>query len=138
MLYALELFDSKDYKKSMREFINLDTDPTEVIKLFPELDSKPVETTRVKLTGKDLENALNALIEYLTELRSKIYMNTKSNANTAPPSGSQDGEVGSQRNITQLLELIDTTLLKCYLQVQYIISHSHYFTSFNADMIQAT
>ncbi|CAG9100793.1 hypothetical protein JYU34_013536 [Plutella xylostella] len=108
MMYTLELFDNKQYSQSMKEFIKLNTDPAEVIKLFPELDNVPgTEGKSGTLSGKDLENALNALIEYLTELRSKI--------GKGEASGSQD-EGGSQRNVAQQLELIDTTLLKCYLQ----------------------
>ncbi|XP_045499853.1 vam6/Vps39-like protein [Colias croceus] len=109
MLFALELFDNKEYSQSMKEFIKLNTDPADVIKLFPELDNKSgSETKEKKLKGKDLENALNALIEYLVELRSKIGKNSDA-------SGSKD-ETSSQRNVAQQLELIDTTLLKCYLQ----------------------
>lgn len=110
MLFALELFDNKEYSQSMREFIKLNTDPADVIKLFPDLDNKPGSDNNKKLKGKDLENALNALIEYLVELRSKI------GKSSADASGSKD-EPSNQRNVTQQLELIDTTLLKCYLQV---------------------
>lgn len=94
----------------MKEFIKLNTDPAEVIELFPELDGKENSKNK-KLKGKDLENALNALIEYLTQLRLLI------GQNKLEPGTSQ--EQGSQRNVTQQLELIDTTLLKCYLQVCY-------------------
>lgn len=91
----------------MKEFIKLKTDPADVIKLFPELDCKASDDKEKakKLTGKDLENALNALIMYLKELRANIGF-----------TGLQD-EASRQRNVSQQLELIDTTLLKCYLQV---------------------
>ncbi|CAF4855845.1 unnamed protein product [Pieris macdunnoughi] len=105
MLHALDLFDSKQYSQSMKEFIKLKTDPAEVIKLIPELDNK-FEGKENVLKGKDLENALNALIEYLVELRFQIGTNTE---------GSSKSE-SNQRNVAQQLELIDTTLLKCYLQ----------------------
>lgn len=95
----------------MKEFIKLNTDPAEVIKLFPDLDGKPDSGGVVKkLKEKDLENAINALIDYLVDLRAMI------GKGTAVASGSQEN-AGSQRNVTQQLELIDTTLLKCYLQV---------------------
>lgn len=109
MLYALELFDIKQYSQSMKEFIKLNTDPADVIKLFPELDNKPGADNTKKLKGKDLENALNALIEYLVGLRLEILKKTND------ASGSKE-EASVQRNVTQQLELIDTTLLKCYLQ----------------------
>lgn len=93
----------------MKEFLKLNTDPAEVITLFPELDNKPNgDNSKKKLKGKDLENALNALTKYLVELRLKI--------GRGEGSGSHE-EGTSQRNVQQQLELIDTTLLKCYLQV---------------------
>lgn len=90
----------------MKEFIKLKTDPADVIKLFPELDGKTNDDKEQskKLAGKDLESALNALIMYLKELKANV-------GNTG-----QD-EASKQRNAAQQLELIDTTLLKCYLQV---------------------
>lgn len=113
MLFALDQFEKKEYSQSMKEFIKLNIDPAEVIKLFPDLDNKPGSDSGKKLEGKDLENALNALIEYLVELRSKI------GTNSTDASGSKE-EQTNQRNVTQQLELIDTTLLKCYLQVQIV------------------
>ncbi|XP_026730982.1 vam6/Vps39-like protein [Trichoplusia ni] len=107
VLYALELFEMKLYSQSMKEFLKLGTDPAEVIKLFPELDGKTddeKEKTK-KLTGRDLETALTALIEYLKQLRADIGF----------PESRAEG--AGHRNVTQQLELIDTTLLKCYLQV---------------------
>lgn len=106
LLHAQELFNSKEYDKSMKEFFKLNTDPAVVIKLFPELDNKSDSDSKLK--GKDLENAFNALIHYLLESRAKI--------GKSAAEGSQE-EGASQRNVTQQLELIDTTLLKCYLQV---------------------
>lgn len=117
----MELFDNKDYFQSMKEFVKLKTDPADVIKLFPELDGKTnddKEPTK-KLVGKDLENALNALIMYLKELKGNI-----------GNSSGQD-EASKQRNVTQQLELIDTTLLKCYLQVKlsiYFMLHQNCYT----------
>lgn len=109
VLYALEQFDNKCYSQAMKEFTKLNTDPADVIKLFPELDNKSGETKTNKLKGKDLENALNALIEYLVQLRLKITTDNESKQKNQT-------EGPSQRNIAQQLELIDTTLLKCYLQ----------------------
>lgn len=131
MLFALELFDNKEYSKAMNEFQKLNTDPADVIKLFPELDIKQDgDTKNNKLKGKDLENALNALIEYLVRLRANIgkvniaeqsgsqddLIAQNDKANVAESSGSQVEVQASQRNVAQQLELIDTTLLKCYLQ----------------------
>lgn len=97
----------------MKEFIKLNTDPADVIKLFPELD-KPADAQKKSGESdskkKDQENALKALTEYLLALRSKL------GVKTTEAGGSQDEATG-QRNVAQQLELIDTTLLKCYLQV---------------------
>ena len=106
VLYAMELFDNKQYVQSIREFNKVKTDPSEVIKLFPELDSEDKEKAK-KLSGKDLQNALIALIEYLKELKAKIGNNERDE---------QDGNPSTQ---TEQLELIDTTLLKSYLLVRY-------------------
>lgn len=104
----------------MREFIKLETDPCDVIRLFPNLFPKDSVATKLNQStlvksnlpaldgkdGKDLEMALLALIEYLTEVRFNLlrqmhYAETKANS----------------KNSNDLLSIIDTTLLKCYLQV---------------------
>lgn len=56
-----------------------------------------------KLTDKDLENGLLALIDYLVEIRSLV--------GKALPGAKPFG-----RNPKTLLSIIDTTLLKCYLE----------------------
>lgn len=102
----------------MREFIELETDPCDVIRLFPNLfpvATKLNQSTLMKsnlpaLDGKDLEKALLALIEYLTEVRFNLLRQIQ-NAETKPNS----------KNSNYLLSIIDTTLLKCYLQV-YILT----------------
>ncbi|XP_028037182.1 vam6/Vps39-like protein [Bombyx mandarina] len=109
VLNALEDFDNKCYTQAMQEFAKLNTDPADVIKLFPELDGRTDGEKSGKLKGKDLENALNALIPYLVELRRKI------GKGSPEPNGSPPQEGTSQRNVAQQMELIDTTLLKCYL-----------------------
>ncbi|GBP23493.1 hypothetical protein EVAR_12773_1 [Eumeta japonica] len=118
MLHALDLFDHKDYSGSMKEFIKLNTDPAEVIKLFPELEAKPnTEPGKNKLQDKDLENALNALIGYLTEVRLKIFIDDeKPNCSDKSECSSYNQDDMRQKNVMQQVELIDTTLLKCYLQ----------------------
>ncbi|XP_068628376.1 vam6/Vps39-like protein [Battus philenor] len=109
MLSALDLFDDKKYSQSMQVFKQLNTDPADVIKLFPELDNKPGNEQHEKMKTKDLENALNALIDYLVDVRANI------GKAITEEGGSKDDGI-SHRNVTQQLELIDTTLLKCYLQ----------------------
>lgn len=115
--YAIDLFSNKNFKESMREFIKLETDPCDVIRLFPNLFPKDSAATKMSqsalvksnlpvLDGKDLEMALLALIEYLTEVRFNL-LRQMQNSETKP----------SNKNSNYLLSIIDTTLLKCYLQV---------------------
>lgn len=118
--YAIDLFSNKCFKESMREFIKLETDPFDVIRLFPNLFPKDPVATKLSqsalaksnlpvLDGKDLEMALLALIEYLTEVRFNLLRQM------------QIAELKqSSKNSNYLLSIIDTTLLKCYLQVKII------------------
>lgn len=121
--YAIDLFSNKCFKESMREFIKLETDPCDVIRLFPNLFPKDSVATKLNqstlmksnlpaLDGKDLEMALLALIEYLTEVRFNL-LRQMQNAETKPNS----------KNSNYLLSIIDTTLLKCYLQVLFYGIH---------------
>lgn len=114
-LYAFDLFANKSFKESMREFAKLRTDPCEVIRLFPDLlpqdtskqygttsaptpKPNPFATNLPKLEDRDLENGLLALIDYLVEVRQNLKKESHG------------------KNLTPLLSIIDTTLLKCYLQ----------------------
>lgn len=109
-LYASDLFANKHFKESMAEFTKLETDPYDVIRLFPDLLPSGTPTSAnslllqsaalTKLENRDLENGLLALIEYLVNVR---YNLKKKVAAESPDS-------------KLLLSAIDTTLLKCYLQ----------------------
>lgn len=120
-LYAYHLFINKQFREAMLEFSKLKTDPTNVIKLFSDLlptgcepasavthrqmsSSMESELLKMpKLADKDLENGLLALIDYLVEVRSQV-------------GKSQSGSKPFGRNQKTLLSIIDTTLLKCYLE----------------------
>ncbi|XP_046383475.1 vam6/Vps39-like protein [Ischnura elegans] len=114
-LYAFHLFSNRKFKESMNEFLKLGTDPCEVIRLFPDLmpqlTGSQVNKAPVKLEEEDLEDGLLALIEYLTEVRNKLRVDIQ-------PSGNEDIVSGSSnsKSTEQLLQIIDTTLLKCYLK----------------------
>lgn len=101
-LYASELFHNKNFKASVTEFFKLGTDPIKVIELFPELLD---DTAKPIFEDKELEQAYLALIDYLTEWRQKI------RKESAVPTSKDN-----QKNAKTLLSIIDTTLLKCYLQ----------------------
>lgn len=121
-LYAYDLFINKQFRDAMLEFSKLNTDPTNVINLFPDLlpSCEPAPIARStsiaqdelirempKLVDKDLENGLMALIDYLVEVRQQINYSQDKNLSGAKTFG---------RNPKTLLSIIDTTLLKCYLE----------------------
>lgn len=116
----------------MEQFLKLGTDPYEVIRLFPDLVSPPSnanepnepETALIKLQDRDLESGLLALIDYLTEIRYKLINETQGKDKDAKDKVKGNNLAQMQKlKITtsgatdQLLKIIDTTLLKCYLQV---------------------
>lgn len=124
-LYAYDLFINKQFREAMLEFSKLKTDPTNVINLFPDLlpscEPAAIALNRMsssmtqselmrempKLADKDLENGLMALIDYLVEIRQQINYNHDKVQSNAKSFG---------RNPKTLLSIIDTTLLKCYLE----------------------
>lgn len=124
-LYAHYLFYNKRFQEAMDLFLKLGTDPYEVIRLFPDLapstnthePSEPAPSLP-KLQDHELEKGLRALIVFLTEVRHKLMAKEKE------LNKEKDG-VNGEKNLTavateQLLKIIDTTLLKCYLQVNKI------------------
>ncbi|KAL1456228.1 hypothetical protein WDU94_000973 [Cyamophila willieti] len=109
-LYVEDLFNKKKFHEAMKIFAELEVDPCEVIKLFPNMLPRNSTNSLSKLTSPpstssslstaDLEDGIPALIQYLTRARPFFY----DKKNMKP----------SQRE--QLPQIIDTTLLKCYLQ----------------------
>lgn len=120
MLYAFDLFDNKKFSDSMKIFLQLDTDPSEVIKLFPELSPSPNKPTNEPSLPKSQQDdsGLLALIEYLTEVRQKVQKNNGTNGKTTEDENEKAARI---KRTNFMLETIDTTLLKCYLQVCAII-----------------
>ncbi|CAB0045023.1 unnamed protein product [Trichogramma brassicae] len=127
-LYAHHLFRNKKFREAMEQFSKLGTDPYEVIRLFPDLVSQTSnlnepnepELHSLKLQDRDLESGLLALIDYLTEVRYKLINNKDKEANEKMK-GKKINPGEELKNMTsvateQLLKIIDTTLLKCYLQ----------------------
>ncbi|XP_060871879.1 vam6/Vps39-like protein [Metopolophium dirhodum] len=108
-LYANDLFEKKKYQESMREFLKLNTDPYDVIRLFPNLLPQSDSDYGEEILEKEMEIKIVALIEYLTEVRFKLLKepNVKNQSDIL--------EINSNHQ-EQLLQIIDTTLLKCYLQ----------------------
>ncbi|XP_032663758.1 vam6/Vps39-like protein isoform X1 [Odontomachus brunneus] len=121
-LYAHHLFYNKRFQEAMDLFLKLGTDPYEVIRLFPDLVTPSTNTHELsdpapslpKLQDHDLEKGLRALIVFLTEVRHKLMAKDKELSK-------EKNGLNGEKNITavateQLLKIIDTTLLKCYLQ----------------------
>ncbi|KNC27078.1 hypothetical protein FF38_10779 [Lucilia cuprina] len=113
MRFAKELFALKQFSAAMTEFEKAQANPYDVIRLFPNLlqdQSKPTTSdsfdaavptaAMLQLEDKDLENALLALIEFLALARQKEVVKLRDTKSTSK----------------SLLSIIDTTLLKCYLQ----------------------
>lgn len=122
-LYAFDLFANKFFEESMKEFTKLQTDPCDVIRLFPDLlpqdtskqygttstpnpTPNPFGTNLPKLEDRDLERGLLALIEYLVDVRQNLKKELHGT--------SESKSFG--KNLTPLWSIVDTTLLKCYLQ----------------------
>lgn len=125
-LYAHHLFYNKKFQEAMEQFLKLGTDPYEVIRLFPDLvsqsnvnESNEPVAGLPKLQDRDLENGLLALIAYLTEVRHKLLGDTHLQGKDKNEKGKDKDEKGNNMTAVatqQLLKIIDTTLLKCYLQ----------------------
>uniref|UniRef100_A0A665WC49 VPS39 subunit of HOPS complex n=1 Tax=Echeneis naucrates TaxID=173247 RepID=A0A665WC49_ECHNA len=118
-LYAFNLFCQKRFDDSMQVFAKLGTDPTHVIGLYPDLlpsdyrkqlhYPNPLPT----LSGAELEKAHLALIDYLTQKRSHLVKQLNdSDPSTTSPLVEGTPTIKSRK---KLLQIIDTTLLKCYL-----------------------
>ncbi|KAG5857896.1 hypothetical protein ANANG_G00024260 [Anguilla anguilla] len=118
-LYAFDLFCQKRFDDSMQVFAKLGTDPTHVIGLYPDLlptdyrkqlhYPNPLPT----LSGAELEKAHLALIDYLTQKRSHLVKQLNdSDPSTTSPLMEGTPTIKSRK---KLLQIIDTTLLKCYL-----------------------
>ena len=92
-------------------------DPSHVIGLYPDLLPKDFRDKleypeRVPvLEGNEVESGLLALIEYLTQKRNEL-MKKDEVITTAIVEGNT-----TIKSKKQLSQIIDTTLLKCYLQV---------------------
>lgn len=123
-LYAHHLFRSKRFQEAMDQFLKIGTDPYEVIMLFPDLvtpssnNPEVSDPTLPKLQDHDLEKGLRALIVFLTEVRHKLMGDSKAKDKD---NIKEKSLIEGKKNMTavateQLLKIIDTTLLKCYLQ----------------------
>ncbi|XP_014212191.1 vam6/Vps39-like protein [Copidosoma floridanum] len=122
--YAHHLFRNKKFREAMEQFLKLGTNPYDVIRLFPDLVSQEpnvneqsdLEPQLPKLQDRDLESGLLALIDFLTEVRYKLINDSQAKANEKSKGKSIPTEKSKNTATDKLLKIIDTTLLKCYLQ----------------------
>ncbi|KAF3845427.1 hypothetical protein F7725_008590 [Dissostichus mawsoni] len=100
-LYAFNLFCQKRFDDSMQVFAKLGTDllPSDYRKQLHYPNPLP------SLSGAELEKAHLALIDYLTQLN---------DSDPSPTSPLMEG-TPTIKSRKKLLQIIDTTLLKCYL-----------------------
>ena len=119
ILYAFHLFCHKKFKEAMDLFFKLDVDASHVTGLYPELFPSEYRN-QLKypekvphFEGCDLENGYAALVEYLTSVRHKLQ---GSSANKLVPLPMTEGSKVI-KNKKQIMQILDTTLLKCYLKI---------------------
>lgn len=113
--FAFELFCQKRFQESFKLFGDLETDPPEVIGLFQDL--LPVDFRKrleypvppPTLSGSESEKGCLALTEYLLKKRNSLAKKDEEDNHT----DAVEGEVKTRKTLRQI---IDTTLLKCYLQ----------------------
>ncbi|PFX22208.1 Vam6/Vps39-like protein [Stylophora pistillata] len=127
-LYAFDMFCQKRFDDSLQLFAQLETDPAQVIGLFPDL--LPSEFRKLleypapppQLTPGELEKGCLALVEYLTQKRNEL-MKSSDKAESMQKGRLKDSaedhskaDIKAQKNLMHKRQIIDTTLLKCYLQ----------------------
>uniref|UniRef100_A0A803V5G2 VPS39 subunit of HOPS complex n=1 Tax=Ficedula albicollis TaxID=59894 RepID=A0A803V5G2_FICAL len=119
-LFAFNLFCQKRFDESMQVFAKLGTDPTHVMGLYPDL--LPTDYRKQLqypnplpgLSGAELEKAHLALIDYLTQKRSQLVKKLNDSDHQSSTSPLMEG-TPTIKSKKKLLQIIDTTLLKCYL-----------------------
>ncbi|XP_041353642.1 vam6/Vps39-like protein [Gigantopelta aegis] len=117
-LYAFHLFCQHNFEESMKIFDQLGTDPSHVIGLYPNLLPQDFRSQLEypnklpNLEGGELEKGLLSLIDYLTDKRNQLIKDINKEMETT---AIVEGNV-TIRSKKQLSQIIDTTLLKCYLQ----------------------
>ncbi|KAL6054782.1 Vam6/Vps39-like protein [Balamuthia mandrillaris] len=120
-LFSYHLFCQGHYEHAMEYFFQLETDPLEVIGLYPNLLPKGMREKYEQsypmdipvLVGASLEKALAALINYLTQIRPSA---TASGNSSGAASSSTNPDTEEYSTVTDLPTIIDTALLKAYIK----------------------
>lgn len=118
-LYAFDLFCAKKFEESLEVFYKLNTDASHVVGLFPDLlpqefrNRLSYPAKLPTLPPRDYETGVKALVEYLTKVRH--HLNGLTVKSVSPlPIKENVVTISSKR---QMLQIIDTTLVKCYLKL---------------------
>lgn len=112
---AFYQFSQLEFEESLKNFLTIQEDPIRVIGLYPSMLPSELRSTNaanypskpITLVGKELDDATKHLQKYLTQLR---YQENQKLQKIAKEGGNEEVE----SKIKKTLELIDTTLLKCY------------------------
>ena len=108
-LQAFSLFTQHEFQQSLEKYTEINADPIDVISLYPKLLPDAIRLKRKHpaepppLTGKPLNTAIDVLTQYLMQQRNR-YSKALSNKNEFEGPN------------VDMLQIIDTTLLKCYVQ----------------------
>ncbi|KAJ3432418.1 cnh domain containing [Anaeramoeba flamelloides] len=110
--YAFHLFNQRQFSRALEFFTQINCDPKIVLSLYPFLinvkDCEPIKLPFFrykKLTLEEQEDAIFALIEYLTQRRIS-------------------DEIKKLKNYEQVLSIIDTTIIKAYIKTnKYLVLH---------------
>lgn len=107
-LQAFSLFTQHDFQQSLEKYTEIDTDPIEVITLYPNLLPNTIRINRrhpaepPPLNEAQLRRAMEVLPQYLMQQRNRYQTELKPGETEGPN--------------CDMLQIIDTTLLKCYVQ----------------------
>lgn len=120
MLFAYHLFASGYFDRSLGYFAELLMDPIEVLGLFPNLLPKSMASKHTypsgipSLSQSVLLKALQALVVYLLQIRSAY---EKQDPSIAAKGNVSIGESGEYASCTDILTIVDTTLMRSYLDL---------------------
>ena len=123
-LHAFDLFCNSKFKEAMDIFLKLDVDASHVIGLYSDLLPDEFQEALQyppdclpKLQGRSIENATLALISYLVDYRTKMEGIT---SKTISPRQMVKGPAPIKKK-KQMMQVLDTTLLKCYLRTNHAL-----------------
>ena len=118
-LHAFDLFCNSKFKEAMDIFLKLNVDASHVIGLYSDLLPDEFQEALQyppdclpKLQGRSVENATLALISYLVDYRTQMERIASKTISPLPMVKGPD----PIRTKKQMMQVLDTTLLKCYLR----------------------